>query len=185
MTRLLELELSRLVSRLEEESDGDRATTDRLLAAASRFGDLARTSAELQAEAVRSAHAEGVSWARIGAHLGISRQAVQQRFDPNYDEEVPGDVEGRILGPVTRAEELTHLEAAGADGWRPIRSLHGEHVMRRDGGPWEVRRVSVFTAGSMPAEADGWQPATMRFPDCFYIRERSAAASSDAPPVTA
>jgi DNA-directed RNA polymerase specialized sigma24 family protein len=35
---------------------------------------------ELMAEAVARCRAEGYSWADIGARLGISRQAAQQRF---------------------------------------------------------------------------------------------------------
>ncbi|GAA1188282.1 hypothetical protein HNR09_000269 [Nesterenkonia xinjiangensis] len=170
----LALELSKLVGRLGETADGttrEPSEAERLLQSVSHFGDLARVSSDLQAEAVRSAHEAGLSWARIGKHLGISRQAVQQRFDPSYHED-ESDADGtRTLGPVSRVEELDHLNAAGAEGWRPIRSLHGQHIMQRDRRHWEVRRVSVLTAGSMPSENDGWRAATTRFPDCFYIRE--------------
>lgn len=169
----LALELSKLVGHLEENADREArepSEAERLLRSVGHFGDLARVSSGLQAEAARAAHGAGLSWARIGEHLGISRQAVQQRFDPSYHEDQP-DAEGtRILGPVSRAEELDHLNAAGAEGWRPVRSLHGQHVMQRARGTWEVRRASVFTAGNMPSEKDGWRAVTTRFPDCFYIR---------------
>lgn len=164
-------------------------SSDHLLAAVASFHDLVRISTDLQGQAVRAAHDAGVSWAKIGSVLGTSRQAVQQRFDPNY---VPGGSHGtsssamdgasaesragttRILGPVTRAEEVHHLTEAGSQGWRLIRSLHGEHVLERDDRSWEVKRVSVLSARPMPSATDGWHAAATRFPDCFYIRPLQA-----------
>ena len=68
------------------------------------------------------------------------------------------------------AEEVRHLTEACAQGWRLIRSLHGEHVLERDDRAWEVKRVSVLSARPMPSARDGWHAAATRFPDCFYIR---------------
>ena len=65
---------------------------------------------------------------------------------------------------------MHHLAAAGSQGWRLIRALHGEHVLERDDRPWEIKRVSVLSARPMPSARDGWQAAATRFPDCFYIR---------------
>lgn len=163
---------------------GALPSTEQLLAAVASFHDLVRISSDLQGQAVRAAHDGGVSWAKIGSVLGTSRQAVQQRFDPNYfpagaqaTAAVPGREPAgfpagstRILGPVARAEEVRHLTEACAQGWRLIRSLHGEHVLRRDNRAWEVKRVSVFSARPMPSARDGWRAAATRFPDCFYIR---------------
>lgn len=170
----LSVELSRLAAQRGGPSpDGDSAPTpDQLLASVSAFHDLTRLSADLQGQAVRAAHEAGVSWAKIGARLGTSRQAVQQRFDPRY---IPGEEPGsatRILGPVTRSEELSHLSEAGAQGWRLIRSLHGEHILERDDQAWEVMRASMLSPRPMPSRRDGWQAAATRFPDCFYIRPR-------------
>lgn len=63
---------------------GALPSTEQLLAAVASFHDLVRISSDLQGQAVRAAHDGGVSWAKIGSVLGTSRQAVQQRFDPNY-----------------------------------------------------------------------------------------------------
>ncbi|WJZ02739.1 hypothetical protein [Corynebacterium freiburgense] len=43
--------------------------------------------------------------------------------------------------------------------------------MRFDGHPREVRRVSLLSLTRLPGEESGWQAATIRFPDAFYIRE--------------
>lgn len=177
----LAVELSRLAvqrgaARAEDVSE---PTSEQLLASVRAFHDLARASAELQGQAVRAAHDAGVSWSRIGALLGTSRQAVQQRFDPSYSSRGQDDEATRILGPVSRAEELRHLAEAGQQGWRLVSSFHGEHVLEHDGLDWEIRRVSVFSPRALPAEKDGWRAVTTRFPDCFYVRRpRSSRQSS-------
>lgn len=173
---VLAVELSRLATAHAEPPENDDApTAEQLLVAVASFQDLVRVSTDLQRQAVRAAHQAGVSWGNIGVLLGISRQAVQQRFDPHY---VPADPQGgtsRILGPVTRAEEMHHLAAAGRRGWRLVRALHGEHVLEHDGQDWEVKRVSVASARQMPSAEDGWHAAATRFPDCFYIRPVKSA----------
>lgn len=170
----LAIDLSRLAVQrgatpVDETSD---PTAEQLLASVTAFNDLVRASTELQGQAVRAAHDAGVSWARIGALLGTTRQAVQQRFDPAYTPREEHADTTRILGPVTRAEELDHLAEAGRQGWRLTRSLHGEHVLEHDGHTWDVIRVSVFSPRALPSSNDGWHPATTRFPDCFYIRSK-------------
>ncbi len=169
----LSLELSRLAVQCGgTSSDMPSPTTEQLLVSVTTFQDLARLSMDLQGQAVRAAHEAGVSWSRIGTLLGTSRQAVQQRFDPHYipRDDLPGVT--RTLGPVSRAEEMHHLTEAGSQGWRLSRSSHGEHVVERDDQDWEVMRVSVLSVRPLPSRRKGWQAATMRFPDCFFIRPR-------------
>jgi len=168
----LAVELSRLAATGAPTGRDD--DPERLLAAVAAFQDITRAAVDLQTQAARTAHDAGVSWARIGALLGVSRQAVQQRFDPNYVEAPAGAAEGRILGPVTRAEEMAHLEAAGAQGWKLVEARHGEHRLVHTGGVWEVQRVSIFAPRPLPAASDGWEAAATRFPDCFYVRPEQA-----------
>jgi len=154
-------------------------SVEQLLASITIFQDLARIAGDLQGQAARAAHEEGVSWAKIGALLGTSRQAVQQRFDPQYSSRQCEDETMRIVGPVSRAEEIHHLTEAGLQGWRLVSSSYGEHTVERDHQSWEVKRVSVLSARPMPSREDGWQAATMRFPDCFYIRPHRVQPSDD------
>lgn len=175
------MELSHLAARygattLDQECS---PSVEQLLASITFFQDLARISADLQGQAARAAHEEGVSWAKIGALLGTSRQAVQQRFDPTYSSQKCGDETMRIVGPVSRAEEIHHLAEAGLQGWRLVSSSYGEHTVERDDQSWEVKRVSVLSAKPMPSRKDAWQAATMRFPDCFYIRPHPVQLSDD------
>ncbi|TYD00438.1 hypothetical protein FQ377_03050 [Arthrobacter echini] len=176
------VELSRLAAqRAPTSNDASSPAVDQLLASITAFHDLVRLSADLQGQAVRAAHEAGVSWTSIGTLPGTSRQAVQQRFDPNYMARDESTGATRTLGPVSRAKEMRHLAEAGAQGWRLVKSLHGEHVLERDPQKWEVRRVSVLAARPMPSRRSGWHAAATRFPDCFYIRPRQdpdAAAPS-------
>lgn len=56
--------------------DDDDSPVDRLAAIARAKADIARG----EAAAVRHARLHGMSWAEIGTVLGISRQALHQRF---------------------------------------------------------------------------------------------------------
>lgn len=170
----LAIELSQLAVQRGATSAAETSTptSEQLLASVAAFNDLVRASTELQGQAVRAAHASGVSWSKIGILLGTTRQAVQQRFDPTYTPREELADATRVLGPVTRAEELDHLVEAGSQGWRLIRSFHGEHVLEHDGQAWEIVRVSVFSPRALPSSSDGWRAATTRFPDCFYIRHQ-------------
>lgn len=145
-----------------------------LLHSVAIFGDLARASGQLQSQAVASAQAAGLSWAKIGNALGVSRQAAQQRFDSRRFEPATASPTTRILGPVSRSDEIEQLMAAGQQGWKLIRSLHGEHVLEHSDCAWEVMRVSVFSPRAMPSAAQGWHAASTRFPDCFYLRRQGS-----------
>lgn len=164
----LMVELSKLAARHGMSRGVSRE--EELLVAIAAFQDVARIATELQGQAARAAHEAGVSWSRIGALLGVSRQAVQQRFDPSYISREPVGSQARLLGPVTRAEEMHHLEVAGAQGWKLVEARHGEHELEYAGGTWEITRVSVLSPRAMPAARAGWEAAATRFPDCFYVR---------------
>ncbi len=81
------------VSRLDDSrrdldaalSDFDRATGGKELLAAAR---AVRASTEaLEEAAVLEARAEGVSWSKIGAVYGLTKQGAQQRFRSRKVEE--------------------------------------------------------------------------------------------------
>jgi len=62
-------------------ADPDRRTKDPLRALQAAH-DLRILLGLAELAAVKNAHRDGWSWADIGQCLGISRQAVQQRFGP-------------------------------------------------------------------------------------------------------
>jgi hypothetical protein len=70
-------ELARRFEDYEPSPDDEVAVAEHLL----RRAALARARSERQiAEAVETARRSGLSWKRIGAELGTSAQAAQQRY---------------------------------------------------------------------------------------------------------
>ncbi len=149
------------------------SAVDAHLGTAVRLRAIVEGAESLQQDAVTAAREAGASWADVGQSLGISRQAAQQRFGARAVAELTP--QERLLGPVTRAEEVRELCAAGRDGWRPTGSRHGEHVLVRDEQAWEVRRVSML-GPSAAGGRDGWVLVTTRFPDCFQVRPAAPLA---------
>lgn len=169
----LSVRLSKLAADLGPNHSGEDSgqSPEAILRSVAVFGDIARVSVQLQSQAVATAQDSGLSWAKIGKALGTSRQAAQQRFDSRRIEAIRATEATRIVGPVSRNEEVEQINEAGKQGWKLIRSLHGEHALERDDDSWEVTRVSIFSLRSLPAASDGWEAASTRFPDCFYLRK--------------
>ena len=126
--------------------------------------------AGLLRQAVASARAGGHSWAAIGAALGMSRQAVQQRFGSG---DAPGTADGaeeRWLGPVTAFDEMGELELAGRLGWHTVGAGMLRHRMVRTPTQWEHRRV-VWTSSLRKHEQQGWQVGCRAFPWVYLVRD--------------
>lgn len=140
----------------------------RTAAADAIVGDLLR-------QAVGAARSAGHSWAAIGAVLGMSRQAVQQRFGGTADHE-PDSPEERWLGPVTAFDEMAELELAGRLGWRTVGAGMLRHRMRRTGTQWEHRRV-VWVRSPGGYEKDGWQVGAKAFPWLYLVRDTGRAVT--------
>ena len=72
-------ELAKRFEDYEPTSDDEVAVAEQLL----RRATLARARSERQiSDAVSAARRAGLSWKKIGAELGISAQAAQQRYGP-------------------------------------------------------------------------------------------------------
>lgn len=162
------LALSQLMAEHLQDLYPQASEEDRLLESIKILGQMSAESSLLQHEAVRAARETGISWAAIGTVLGTSRQAVQQRFSATSTPEPA--VNSRIIGYVSRADELDALTAAGRDGWKLVSSRHGEHTVAHTDTPWEVCRASMFALTGFPSSKEGWEAASTRFPDCFFLR---------------
>ncbi|MCR2817039.1 hypothetical protein [Microbacterium jiangjiandongii] len=137
----------------------------------------ARAEGEARAilqRSVAAARGGGASWALIGAELGMSRQAAQQRFGNASDAapDLPGAAaDERWLGPVTAFDEMPELEAAGRAGWRTVEAGMLSHRMLRTDTQWEHRRI--FWRTSLAAEKrEGWQVGCRAFPWIYLVRDR-------------
>ena len=146
------------------EAGAELELVRRTAAADAIVGDLLR-------QAVTTARSAGHSWAAIGATLGMSRQAVQQRFGTTDDAAAePDGPEERWLGPVTAFDEMGELELAGRLGWHTVGAGMLRHRMVRTGTQWEHRRVAwVKAPGSY--EKDGWQIGAKAFPWLYLVRD--------------
>lgn len=143
---------------------------------------------ELLRDAVRSARAEAQSWAAIGAALGMTRQAAQQRF--GHGVEPPGSAVAvpknssdtmtdlaattsaapeRWLGPVTVVDDIKELNLAGRLGWHLVEVGVMRHRVRRGPTQWEHRRI--LWGGARSADRAGWQVVARAFPWIYLARD--------------
>ncbi len=116
----------------------------------------------------------GKSWTAIGAELGMSRQAAQQRFGDR--DSATGGHEERWLGPVTAFDEMAELELAGRQGWHTVEAGMLRHRMVRTDRQWEHKRV--LWSGVRRHARDGWQVGCRAFPWVYLIRETGEAVDS-------
>jgi hypothetical protein len=112
----------------------------------------------LLAAAVQSARGAGCTWEQIGSVLGLTRQAVQQRYgQPDATATAAADGTGsrqrRTLRPLTAFNEMAVLARAGRYGWHSVAYGPLFHIVERDERQWEHTR----THGSVP-EGAGWLP---------------------------
>ena len=145
------------------------------------IGAAARAEGEARAilqRSVAAARAGGASWAAIGAELGMSRQAAQQRFGAVVETSAaPASGDERWLGPVTAFDEMAELDAAGRMGWRTVEAGMLSHRMVRTDTQWEHRRI--FWRSSLAAEErDGWRVGCRAFPWIYLVRDRGVSPES-------
>lgn len=131
----------------------------------------------LMRQAVGAARGAGHSWAGLGAELGMSRQAAQQRFGDRKGAAGDALAEGeeRWLGPVTAFDEMAELELAGRRGWRTVGLGMLKHRVRRTPTQWEHKRV-VWTGPLRRWEGAGWQVAARAFPWVYLVRDTGLPA---------
>lgn len=156
---------------LDDDADGpDHLAIVRRVAAAESEVDA------LMRQAVGAARSAGHSWASLGAELGMSRQAAQQRFGGRRGAgERPSQGEERWLGPVTAFDEMAELAIAGRQGWRTVGAGMLKHRVRRTPTQWEHQRV-VWTGPLRRWEREGWDIAFRAFPWVYLVRDTGRPA---------
>lgn len=152
---------------LDPESSADRLSLVR------RAADAERAVRVLLGQSVSAARGSGHSWAAIGAELGLSRQAVQQRFGAAGSRAHQPEV--RRLGPVTAFDEMAELELAGRQGWRSVGAGMFYHLVVHTQTQWEHRRVA-WARPPRAYEKDGWTVAVRAFPWLYLVRDRGIPA---------
>lgn len=139
---------------------------------------------DLLRSAVTAARSAGQSWEAIGARLGISRQAAQQRFgrdqaggaseresqvldaaeevatpDGGHARSRSGRPAGevRVVSGLTAFNEMRVLETIGRYGWHSIGYGALHHVVRRSPNQWEHLRLFAATDAVQVLLAEGWE----------------------------
>ncbi len=144
------------------------------LAIVARAAQAEGVARDLLRQSVTAARAHGHSWAAIGQVLGMSRQAVQQRFG-QATPQPEGVAEQRRLGPITAFDEMAELELAGRQGWRTVGAGMFFHLVERTPTRWEHRRV-VWTRPTHRYLEDGWEVGCRSFPWLYLVRDTGLLA---------
>lgn len=150
--------------RKEEYSD--------LVAAAHIVSDEARLALHRWIDAGRRA---GLSWTEIGATLGISKQAAQQRFGAAGDERdtAPGEgAEIEVRLGATAFNELRILEEEGRRGRELVGTGALKLYFRQTANSWEYRRVVAASpeAARRSMREKGWTWVSSWFPFHYFKR---------------
>lgn len=156
-------------ARLAEEIDNDPGGFLRLTSVSTQ---ALQTCESLQKEAVEQARRADHSWAEIGSLLGISRQAVQQRFSQGNVPDEKGSGKRRINW-ATGDDEMQVLNTVGAEGYHLV-GLGGISMeLEESDRAWEHRReeCSEMDGKQSALEAEGWQYVGRWFPFHYFKRE--------------
>ena len=136
---------------------------------------------ELLRAAVVSARRAGCTWEQLGGVLGLTRQAVQQRFGRTDDDVAAGQParERRRLAPVTAFSEMAALRRLGRFGWHAVwfGALYFE--LEQDDRQWEHRRQLVWQG---TPDGAGWQPLGPGWFPWSYFARRLDEPALVAPP---
>jgi hypothetical protein len=144
-----------------------------MVTAAHVISDEARLSLHRWVDAARRA---GLSWADIGARIGITKQAAQQRFGTGGIVSDPALAEAEV---VRTGATVFNEEAMLAEEGKAGRELVSTGVLtlrfRESDRPWEHRRVVALSpaAAFRQVEGKGWTHASSWFP--FHYLKRPAA----------
>ena len=145
-------DLSALITELDART-GAAGDLDRLVAAEEIADQLSALGARLVGYYVEQARTRGNSWADIGGHLGISRQAAQQRYAPARFQLTLSDLIGTggltHLTDRTRATLVRAEQHAGRLGGTTVEPGHVLLAMLEDDDTLAVqalRRLDVDTS---------------------------------------
>ncbi len=141
-----------------------------------------RACETLQSEAVQQARRADHSWAELGSLLGISRQAVQQRFAPELT--VAGQPESTKRITWANANSEMHiLKTVGMSGYHLVRLGGVWMEVEPSASAWEHRReVSAEMAQSQgELEAEGWEYVGRWFPFHYFKRKLNRKPGSPMP----
>lgn len=132
---------------------------------------------------VDSARRAGHSWESIGRILGVSKQAVQQRFGRLPADDL-GKVasETKILYPVSAFNEMNLLRELGRFGWHSVGFGVRFHRLELSPEKWEHTRVFAAPGTLQELSAQGWtRIGESSFPWAYFSRSCEIPRDSGTP----
>lgn len=159
--------------------DADPEHFEGLIAAAAVVAD---ESGKLLHDWVSSGKRAGLSWADIGAVVGTSRQAAQQRFAPASTFMGVGTVGVERDGLVVRSgmnafNEVAAMEEEGRHGNELVGAAPFKLYFAHRDGQWENTRISAIRRRNSVIkqyEAEGWTHA-FTWPPFVYLTRRASS----------
>lgn len=114
----------------------------------------------------------GMSWADIGALMGITRQAAQQRFGGAPDG-TPADDGLVVRTGATALNEMRMLAEEGAANRELVAVGLLTLSFRQTSKPWTYRRIVAFAPGQAIAQESraGWVFVAAWYPFLYFKRQ--------------
>jgi hypothetical protein len=169
-------DLPSLIAELDART-ADGGDLDRLAAAEEIADELSALGARLVGYYVEQARSRGNSWADIGAHLGITRQAAQQRYTPARFRLTLGDLIG--TGGFTRFTERTRSTLIRAE-------QHAARLGSATVDPTHVLLALLDDHDTLAAQAlDRLEVDTAALRKTLEAKQDTASARTAAPPLSA
>ncbi|HEV2816665.1 MAG TPA: hypothetical protein VGW40_05535 [Allosphingosinicella sp.] len=146
----------------------DKADYGALIVAAHVAADESRQALHRWVDAGRRA---SLSWTEIGALIGTSKQAAQQRFGGGEAEAEDGG-ERIVRTGATAFNELAIMAEEGRRGRELVRTGALSLVFRQTRSHWEYRRVTALFPDSARArlERSGWAYVSSWYPFHYFKR---------------
>ena len=122
---------------------------------------------------VGAARRAGLAWSEIGALIGISKQAVQQRFgfsEPSMD---PADDEIVVRHGATAGNEMTILKADGEAGLELLDTGVLKLYLRQTDRRWEYERAAGLIPDNVRRQMEraGWTWVSTWYPFLYFKRD--------------
>jgi hypothetical protein len=164
-----------------EEKEGpfrgcDPAAYREMVTAAHVATEESRLALQRWVEASRRA---GLSWAEIGALIGISKQAAQQRFGASEPAipETNGDI--LVRHGATALNEMAMLEVEGQAGRELIDTGPLKLYLRQTERRWAYERMAGIFPDSVrrQMERDGWTWVSTWYPFLYFKRDAGPLGS--------
>ena len=179
--RELRIQVSNLIVDWHEQTSGvnvDEADTERFADVIKAAAVIADESGKLLHGWVNSGKRAGLSWAEIGALMGVSRQAAQQRFAPGGTSMVVGTVGTEEDGFVVRSgmnafNEVAAMEDEGRRGNELVGAAPFKLYFAPRDGWWENTRITAIRrrgAVIKHHEEEGWTHAFTWSPFVYLTR---------------